>query len=173
VTVQNKDLVEPDLSNARDYTHAYNAAIPLMALPIFFQETQFLSEAAREEIRPILRAYHEHRLKMNEGYLLLFRELHNAGAEKTLPLTFLRNRELEFHSVYRGPGTGFGGASLSGGKHAASAHAEGLRLIRGRGGGNLTFRSRNPAPSSGCATAGSDTFSGLRRTHEAHHTSLA
>jgi hypothetical protein len=113
VTVQNKDMVVPDLSNCREYSHAYNAAIPLMALPIYFQETHFLSEEAREQIRPILAAWHEQVERMHRGYVfplgsepndhswtgfqahdptdgsgyvLLFREIYNTEQSAELPL---------------------------------------------------------------------------------------
>ena len=70
VTFQNKDITPPPAkTDALKSTHAYNLAITLMASPIFFTETQYLSAAARDEIRPIIKAYKAEREQMYRGYV--------------------------------------------------------------------------------------------------------
>jgi hypothetical protein len=132
ITFQNKDLVEPDVTNVQEYSHGYLLAMTLMALPVFFQEVQKLSPEARDEIRPIMKAYQQHRLEMNRGYvfpigdepddhqwsgfqshdpqtesgyLLVFRELHNIESEKRLRLPLLAGRELHMTNVLTGEAT--------------------------------------------------------------------
>lgn len=128
LSVQNIDRVITDLSNCDHYTHDYCFAITLMAVPLFFQETQFYSPQARESLRPEIQLYKQHRDAMlvgyvfpigeepcdaawtgfqshdagaNCGYLTVFRELHNPEAAQTLCLRFLpacRLRLTNLHS---------------------------------------------------------------------------
>jgi len=117
VTYQNKDLTPPGArTDALKYTHGYNLAITLMASPIFFTETQYITPQAREELKPIIQRYKAHREKMyrgyvfaigakpdnaswtglqnhnfqtGDGYLTIFRELRNEQAKSKLALHFL------------------------------------------------------------------------------------
>ncbi len=66
---QNIDMVDPNLSNARYYTHAYCLAITMMGIPLFFQETQYLSAEAKQELIPLIKAYKTIRHEMFEGYV--------------------------------------------------------------------------------------------------------
>lgn len=120
--VQNKDRVLAQYSDAHKYTHGYITAIPLMATPLFFQETQFYSKAALDEIRPILAAYKRERSNIYQcfiypvgeepdnaswtgfqahhdtlglGYLNLFRELNNTETEKTVHLRLISDCSLK------------------------------------------------------------------------------
>ena len=118
VTFQNKDHTPAKAdSDARKYTHAYNLGITLMSSPIFFCETQYLNEAAREEIKAILKCYRAQRERMyqgyvfgigsmpdnagwtgfqnyhpktGDGYLTVFRELHNEQPRAKLTLHFYK-----------------------------------------------------------------------------------
>ncbi len=56
-SVQNIDRVDRLYSDAAAYNHAYCVAITLMSSPLFFCETHFYDEAARQQIRPLLAAY--------------------------------------------------------------------------------------------------------------------
>ncbi len=129
ITFQNKDLVEPDVTNVHEYSHGYLLAITLMSQPVFFQEVQKLSAAARDEIRPIMAAYRRHRQAMNRGfvfpignepddyqwagfqchdpatgtgYLLVFRELYNEQPTMDLRLPFVAGHSLETTDVLTG-----------------------------------------------------------------------
>ncbi len=116
VTFQNKDLTPLEApTDALKSTHKYNLAITLMATPIFFLETQYLDESARDQIKMLLEPYTDHRSKMYEGYvfsigdmpdnaswsgfqnyhpetksgyLTVFRELHNKQSRRSLSLHF-------------------------------------------------------------------------------------
>ena len=129
VTVQNIDRVNPQASDAHAHNHPYCVAITLMGSPIFFQQTQFYTEAARRQIRPLLAAYKRHRREMFEGYVLpigdepdnsgwtgfqchlpgkdvgyltLFREIENLETERVLRLRFLAGRTLEIENLTAG-----------------------------------------------------------------------
>lgn len=119
--IQNIEMVSRTLSNAWEYSHAYCTAIALMAAPMFFQETHYLDEAAREQIRPLLALYKDHRPEIFEGYvfpigqrpddaqwtgfqtyspekqngyLLIFREKDAPESEKALRLKFVAGKQL-------------------------------------------------------------------------------
>ena len=66
-SIQNVDMVNPRLSNAGAYSHGYCVAIALMSTPLFFCETHFYSEAARQQIRPLLAAYKKVRADIYKG----------------------------------------------------------------------------------------------------------
>ena len=116
VTVQNIERVNPEVSNARLHNHPYCVAITLMGSPIFFQETTYYTEEARNRIRPLLALYKKHRERMyrgyvfgighkpddaswtgfqnhdpatGAGYLMIFRELRAPEYKKALPLRFV------------------------------------------------------------------------------------
>ena len=116
VTIQNPERVNRQVSDAYLHSHAYTVAIALMASPIFFQETHYYTDEAREEIRPLLATYKKHRDEMyrgyvfpigskpdnaswtgfqnvpatdGSGYLMIFREIGAASAEASIPLRFL------------------------------------------------------------------------------------
>ncbi len=128
-TVQNIDMVNRDVSDAFKHNHAYVTTISLMSTPLFFQETQFYSQEAKDEIKPVLAAYKEVREEIYEsfvfpvgeepdnsswagfqahhpskkiGYLNLFREIGNAETTKNIQLKFLKNQEITFTDLLRG-----------------------------------------------------------------------
>lgn len=67
ITVQNPDLVIDDYSDCKRYGHAYAFAIAFLAQPILFQQTQFLSAAARDELRPLIALHRRHRAAIRAG----------------------------------------------------------------------------------------------------------
>jgi hypothetical protein len=115
ISVQNNERVNREKSNAWLHRQDYGTAISLMGSPLFFQETKYLREPAREQIRPLLAVYKQHRAELfrgfvfpvgdkpddaswsgfqcvmpdrRTGYLLLFRELNNAQSEARIGLKF-------------------------------------------------------------------------------------
>ncbi len=126
ITIQDKDATPRDYSNAYLYPHSYGLAIALMGIPLFFQETQFLSDEARAELKPVLEKYKEHRLSMwngytfpigkipddhswtgfqsidenlEEGYIIVFREIYAEENNKKMQLHFLREEKLKIENV--------------------------------------------------------------------------
>lgn len=111
-TYQNIDMMDPALSNAIHYSHAYCFAITMMATPLFFQETKYLSQAAKDELRPVIAAYKKVRKEIfagitspigdkpngaswtgfqnssttEKGYLTIFRELDNEQISRKISL---------------------------------------------------------------------------------------
>lgn len=125
-TVQNKDMVNKEVSDAYKHSHQYTTAIPLMSTPLFFQETQFYSQQAKEEIKEVLTAYKKergniyecyvypvgeepnndnwsgfqaHHPNKNIGYLNLFREINNNESHKNIQLRFLKNKTITFTNL--------------------------------------------------------------------------
>ncbi|UOY05781.1 hypothetical protein L0P88_17800 [Muricauda sp. SCSIO 64092] len=121
VSVQNIDRVNRKESDAYLHNHPYSVAIALMGSPIFFQETHYYTNEARDQIRTILKTYKKHRDAMykgyvfpvgnkpdnsswsgfqnynpeiNNGYLTIFREINNGEATKTMRLHFIKNTTL-------------------------------------------------------------------------------
>jgi hypothetical protein len=113
---QNIDMVDTSMSNANYYNHAYCFAITMMGTPLFFLETKYLSESAKKELRPLIKAYKKVQKdifggcvypigdKPNDaawsgfqsrnhengnGYLTIFRELNNTFPEKEITLRYL------------------------------------------------------------------------------------
>ncbi len=112
ITVQNVDLVIDDYSDCRRYGHAYAFAIAFLAQPILFQQTQRLSPAARDQLRPLIALHKAHRARIRagtvhpigeepdgaswtglqsaaadgSGYLVVFRELDAVANQARLPL---------------------------------------------------------------------------------------
>ncbi len=122
ITVQNIDRVNRSVSDAFQHNHPYCVAITLMGSPIFFQETQYYDKNDREQIRPLLALYKQHRDDMykgyvypvgekpdnaswagfqnhnqtnGEGYITLFRELENKNPVRKIQLRFLAGKRIE------------------------------------------------------------------------------
>ncbi|MEJ6951444.1 hypothetical protein [Natronospora cellulosivora (SeqCode)] len=127
IPIQNIDLVSKKYSEAYLYNHSYCVAIALMGTPLFFQETQYYSRKARNEIKRIIKKYKENRNQMlngfvypigekpnnsswtgfqnynndkKSGYLLIFRELYNKEKSKKIKLPFLENKKIELFNIY-------------------------------------------------------------------------
>ena len=93
-----------------------------MGSPIFFQETTYYTREARDQIRPLLATYKQHRDRMyrgyvfpigdepndgtwagfqnhdagsGSGYLTIFRELHAANYKRAIALRFLAGERIE------------------------------------------------------------------------------
>ncbi|UOY08045.1 hypothetical protein L0P88_05690 [Muricauda sp. SCSIO 64092] len=129
ISIQNIDRVNRQLSDAHLHNHPYSVAIALMGSPIFFQETRYYSEEARDQIRPVLKVYKTHRDEMykgfvfpigekpdnaswpgfqnynpdtDSGYLMVFREINNREAAKSMKLHFIKNKTLVLTNVMTG-----------------------------------------------------------------------
>lgn len=121
-SIQNIDRVDPALSDAHLHSHAYATAIALMGIPLFFQQTRYYTDAARDQIRPLLATYKQHREAIysgivhpigdrpdnasytgfqchlpgtDEGYLMLFRERCNHQPQHTYHLGWLDAGRIE------------------------------------------------------------------------------
>jgi hypothetical protein len=126
VSIQNIDRVNKEVSDAYLHNHPYTVAITLMGSPIFFQETHYYSDEAREQIKPVLATYKQHRDEMykgyvfpigekpnnaswagfqnynpntNAGYLTLFREINNEEKSKRIKLNFLSGKTLQLTNL--------------------------------------------------------------------------
>ncbi|MGB0372806.1 MAG: hypothetical protein ACPGN3_15835 [Opitutales bacterium] len=133
ITINNKDIISETAAqwtDADQHSHAYNFAITLMSSPIFFAETQYFSESARDELRPIIAKYKEERSEMYDGYVFpigdrpnnanwsgfqnhnlgkgtgyisVFRELHNKETKANLSLHLLKpGTQLELTDILTG-----------------------------------------------------------------------
>lgn len=128
-TIQNIEMVNRELSDAYLYNHQYSVAIGLVGTPLFFQETHLYSKQAKDQIRPLLAKYKDHRealydmfvfplgdepndeswtgfqwVKSNakDGYLMIFRELNNSEKQKDIQLRFVRNRDIQLKDLISG-----------------------------------------------------------------------
>ncbi|MBL4575023.1 MAG: alpha-galactosidase [Opitutaceae bacterium] len=126
INIQNKDRFER--SGADRYSHSYCFAVAMMAVPNFMQETHFYSQAARDELRPLIALYKEHREGIlggfvfpigeepsdaswsgfqcilsneREGYLTIFREIDNAEGTCGMTLDLPSGEELILHDLVR------------------------------------------------------------------------
>lgn len=130
-TIQNKDRVDKNKSDAYKYSYAYTTVIPLMSTPLFFQETQFYSKEALEIVKQIISAYKKERLSLynsivypigdepdnaawtgfqahntesEAGYITLFREINNDEDSRKIRLRFISNRTIKFTNILNGEG---------------------------------------------------------------------
>jgi hypothetical protein len=128
-TYQNKDLVLKNLSDAYLHSHKYCLMISLMGAPIFFQELQLLSKKTKNEIKPLISLYKQHREQMYDGYtfaigdeptnaswtgfqnhnpktesgyITIFRELKNSEQTKEFSLNFLKGKNVKFKDLISG-----------------------------------------------------------------------
>ena len=69
VTIQNGDRCNQKVSDAFKHRHDYLFAQTMMACPLFFQETHYYSDEARDQLRPIIKIYKEQRDEMYQGYV--------------------------------------------------------------------------------------------------------
>lgn len=129
VMLQNPERTRADLSDAPEHGHDYCFAMGLPFVPCFFQSAQYLSPRGRDELKPLIRVYKQHREQMfsaftfpvgdlpdnsswsgfqmaepagDRGYLLLFRERHNEAAERNIRLRFLAGRALRIEDLLTG-----------------------------------------------------------------------
>lgn len=126
VLLQNPKRVDTRYSDADKHGHGYCFAMGLPFIPVFFQSAQYLDEAGRKELKSLISLYKEHREKIfdsysfpigetptnaswagfqfingeqDEGYLLLFRELHNSESNKPIQLKFLAGKKLRISDL--------------------------------------------------------------------------
>lgn len=129
VLLQNPKRVNGKLSDAPQHDHAYCFAMGIPFVPVFFQSAQYLDEAGRKELKPLIALYKKHRKDlfesysfpigespnneswagfqfvsddMKKGHLLLFRELHNQEPIKQIQLKFLPGATLEITNLETG-----------------------------------------------------------------------
>lgn len=128
-SIQNVDRVASEFSDAAKHSHSYATVIALMGIPLFFQQTKYYTDAARDEIRPILAVYKQHREAMyagivnpigdcpdnaswagfqchcedgTSGYLTIFRERCNAEPTQTLKLGWVAGQTLRITNLLSG-----------------------------------------------------------------------
>ena len=129
ISVQNGDRCNKEVSDAHKHRHDYMVAQTLMGSPIFFQETHYYSDEAREQIRPLLKAYRAVRDEMYKGYvfpigdkpdnkswsgfqnynsnsstgfLTVFRQIENKESQKSLKLKFLAGEKIMLTNLMTG-----------------------------------------------------------------------
>lgn len=126
VPVQNGRRIHPDAGDASLHSPAYLLAQTLMALPLFFQETQFYNDEDRAVLKPLIALYKEHRHAIarefvfpvgeepdnsswsgfqsisegrDRGYILLFRQIKNEESEKKISLKFVSGECIQMRNL--------------------------------------------------------------------------
>jgi len=121
VMLQNPKRTNRDRSDAYLHSHSYCFAMGLPFIPVFFQSAQFLDPVGQKELKKLILIYKKYREdmfncytfpigempsndrwsgfqmvdeKMNTGFILLFRELHNNELQKEINLKFLSNKTI-------------------------------------------------------------------------------
>lgn len=129
VMLQNPKRTNREYSDAFMHSHSYCFAMGLPFIPCFFQSAQFLDDEGQKEIKDLISLYKKYREDMfgcytfpigevpsndswsgfqmvdeneREGYLLLFRELHNTESQKDISLKFLANRTVRLTNLETG-----------------------------------------------------------------------
>lgn len=129
VMLQNPKRVDGRYSDAPQHGHAYCFAMGLPFIPVFFQSAQYLDDEGRSELKQLISTYRDNRRKMfecytfpigdmpsngswsgfqmadesqREGFILLFREMHNAEAERSVRLKFLAGRRVRISDLRNG-----------------------------------------------------------------------
>jgi hypothetical protein len=128
-SIQNIDRVDRDFSDAHLHSHQYATAIALMSIPLFFTETKYYSDQAREQIRSLLAIYKAHRTDIyrgivhpigdkpdnhswcgfqchleteNRGYMTVFRELCNSDAKRSIRLARVSGKAIQLTDLLTG-----------------------------------------------------------------------
>ena len=121
VMLQNPKRTRRDLSDAYLHSHDYCFAMGLPFVPVFFQSAQFLDDEGRKELKALIAIYKQHREEvftsitfpignlpdnaswsgfqmvnpnLKQGYLLIFRELHNEQPRQEIALKFLAGKTI-------------------------------------------------------------------------------
>lgn len=129
VMLQNPKRTRKDLSDAYQHGHGYCFAMGLPFVPVFFQSAQFLDEDGQKELGALIDIYKAHRkdiftsyafpigdepdnaswsgfqmvsTEREGGYLLLFRELHNSDAKRSIVLKFLSGKSIVLTDLQSG-----------------------------------------------------------------------
>lgn len=129
VMLQNPKRTNRDRSDAYLHGHSYCFAMGLPFIPVFFQSAQFLDDQGKQELKQLISVYKKYREdmfncytfpigkvpsndswsgfqmineKMDEGYILLFRELHNTEVKKEISMKFLSNKTIVITNLETG-----------------------------------------------------------------------
>ncbi|MCL2478732.1 MAG: hypothetical protein FWF22_04475, partial [Treponema sp.] len=127
IILQNLDLISRESSDAYLHNFSYCAMIAFMGSPILFQQVQYLSAAARLELREIIAVYKKHRQAMyrcfvypignkpdnsswtgfqfvngSHGYIVLFRELNNNSKTEKIKLKAAPDCDIQTVNVITG-----------------------------------------------------------------------
>lgn len=129
VLLQNPKRADARYSDAPLHSHSYCFAMGLPFVPVFFQSAQYLDPEGRKELKNLISIYRQNREKMfdcytfpigetpsnaswsgfqmtdnslKEGFILLFREIHNTEPEKSLQLKFLAGKTLTIKNLMTG-----------------------------------------------------------------------
>lgn len=119
VMLQNPKRTNPERSDGPQHSHSYCFAMGVPFIPCFFQSAQYLDPGGQEELKNFITLYKKHReaifncytfpigdkpdnqswsgFQMVDeqninGYMLIFRELHNKETQKRIHLKFLANK---------------------------------------------------------------------------------
>jgi hypothetical protein len=129
VMLQNPKRTNKERSDAFQHSHSYCFAMGLPFIPCFFQSAQFLDDEGQKEMKQLIAVYKKYREDMfkcytypigdmpsndswsgfqmvnekaEEGYLLLFREMHNTESQKRVALKFLSNKTISITNLENG-----------------------------------------------------------------------
>ena len=129
VMLQNPQRTRRDLSDAYLHGHGYCFAMGLPFVPEFFQSAQFLDDQGRKELKALIALYKQHREAiftsytfpigdepdngswsgfqmvapdLKQGYLLVFRELHNGQSRHAMALKFLAGKTIVLEDLQSG-----------------------------------------------------------------------
>jgi hypothetical protein len=129
VMLQNPKRTNRERSDAYLHGHSYCFAMGLPFIPCFFQSSQFLDEEGTRELTQLITVYKKYREDMfncytfpvgdipsndswtgfqmaaenqDKGYLLLFRELHNAEPQKQITLKYLAGKTISITNLETG-----------------------------------------------------------------------
>jgi hypothetical protein len=129
VMLQNPKRANPERSDAPQHSHSYCFAMGVPFVPCFFQSAQYLDKQGQEELKNFVALYKKHRRNifesysfpigekpsndswsgfqfvnesMDKGYFLLFRELHNQEASKSIQLKFLAKKTIKITNIETG-----------------------------------------------------------------------
>lgn len=132
VMLQNPKRVDGRYSDAPQHGHAYCFAMGLPFIPVFFQSAQYLDDEGRRELKELISIYRDNRRKMfecytfpigdvptngswsgfqmadesqREGFILLFREIHNTDAERSVRMKFLAGKRVRITDLRSGRST--------------------------------------------------------------------
>lgn len=129
VLLQNPKRVDQQLSDAYQHSHSYCFALGVPFVPVFFQSAQYLDADGRKELKAFIALYKKHRKNLfesysfpigetpsneswagyqfvnerqDDGYFLLFRELHNQDVDKSIRLKFLAGKTIKITNLETG-----------------------------------------------------------------------
>lgn len=118
--IQNPALTDKNLSDAQFHDIGYATAISLAGAPVFFMLTQLLTDSQMADVKELMEVYNSekedifssfvfpvgsepdnqswtgfqlHNPVKNNGYFLIFRELHSAESSMEMDVYFLSNKE--------------------------------------------------------------------------------